>query len=73
MRIKLSVPLCLDQVADCVLGINLSHTNSIIEYISTDSREVKHGDLFIALKGERFDGHDFLTEVKRKGDITIAV
>jgi UDP-N-acetylmuramoyl-tripeptide--D-alanyl-D-alanine ligase len=28
--------------------------------VSTDSRSVKEGDLFVALRGERFDGHDFL-------------
>jgi UDP-N-acetylmuramoyl-tripeptide--D-alanyl-D-alanine ligase len=30
--------------------------------VSTDSRTIKTGDLFIALKGEHFDGHDFITE-----------
>ena len=30
------------------------------EHISTDSRALQPGDLFIPLKGERFDGHDFL-------------
>jgi UDP-N-acetylmuramoyl-tripeptide--D-alanyl-D-alanine ligase len=28
--------------------------------IQTDSREIKTGDLFVALKGEKFDGHDFV-------------
>jgi UDP-N-acetylmuramoyl-tripeptide--D-alanyl-D-alanine ligase len=30
--------------------------------VSTDSRTLKTGELFIALKGEHFDGHDFITE-----------
>ena len=30
------------------------------EHISTDSRALQPGDLFIPLRGERFDGHDFL-------------
>jgi UDP-N-acetylmuramoyl-tripeptide--D-alanyl-D-alanine ligase len=30
--------------------------------VSTDSRSLKTGELFIALKGEHFDGHDFITE-----------
>jgi UDP-N-acetylmuramoyl-tripeptide--D-alanyl-D-alanine ligase len=33
------------------------------EHVSTDSRTVGPGDLFVALKGERFDAHDFLPEV----------
>jgi len=37
--------------------------------ISTDSRTLKAGELFFALRGKRFDGHDFLKEVKEKGAI----
>lgn len=35
--------------------------------ICTDSRQVQQGDLFLALAGEKFDGHDFLDEVAAKG------
>ncbi|NJL30939.1 MAG: UDP-N-acetylmuramoyl-tripeptide--D-alanyl-D-alanine ligase, partial [Phycisphaerales bacterium] len=28
--------------------------------VSTDSRNVASGQIFIALKGEKFDGHDFV-------------
>lgn len=35
--------------------------------ISIDSRDIKYGDLFIAIKGKNFDGHDYLQEVKDKG------
>lgn len=31
--------------------------------VSIDSRTIKEGELFFALRGERFDGHDFLSEV----------
>jgi UDP-N-acetylmuramoyl-tripeptide--D-alanyl-D-alanine ligase len=41
--------------------------------ISTDSRTVAEGELFIALKGERFDGHHFAIEAlkKRAGGVII--
>jgi UDP-N-acetylmuramoyl-tripeptide--D-alanyl-D-alanine ligase len=41
--------------------------------ISTDSRTVGEGDLFIALKGERFDGHHFVIQVleKKAGGVVI--
>ena len=38
-----------------------------IDRVSTDSRDVNPGDLFIALKGEIFDGHDFIEEAIKRG------
>jgi UDP-N-acetylmuramoyl-tripeptide--D-alanyl-D-alanine ligase len=35
--------------------------------ISTDTRALKPGDFFVALKGENFDGHTFLTQAFEKG------
>ena len=35
--------------------------------ISLDSRTISNCDLFIAIKGSNFDGHDFLKEVIKKG------
>jgi len=39
----------------------------IVKNVCTDSRKAGPGDLFFAIKGERFDGHDFLDEVAAKG------
>ncbi len=38
-----------------------------VKGVSTDSRTVEVGNLFIPLKGERFDGHDFVEEALKKG------
>ena len=38
-----------------------------VSRVSTDSREVIEGDLFFAIKGNRFDGHDFLNQAAEKG------
>jgi UDP-N-acetylmuramoyl-tripeptide--D-alanyl-D-alanine ligase len=35
--------------------------------VVTDSRTVQAGDVFVALRGENFDGHDFLPEVVSRG------
>ena len=35
--------------------------------VSTDSRTLKRGDLFFAIRGERFDGHQFLNDAVQKG------
>lgn len=41
--------------------------NVLFTGVSTDSRAVERGDLFVALVGEKFDGHNFIAEVKEKG------
>jgi UDP-N-acetylmuramoyl-tripeptide--D-alanyl-D-alanine ligase len=38
-----------------------------IERIVTDSRNVQSGDLFVAVKGDRFDAHDFIDQVAKSG------
>jgi UDP-N-acetylmuramoyl-tripeptide--D-alanyl-D-alanine ligase len=38
-----------------------------IRRLSTDSRAVAPGDLFVALKGDRFDGHNFVQAALRQG------
>lgn len=35
--------------------------------VRTDSREVERGDLFVALRGPNYDGHDFVAESFRRG------
>jgi UDP-N-acetylmuramoyl-tripeptide--D-alanyl-D-alanine ligase len=39
----------------------------IVKKISTDSRTIKRGDLFVALRGENFDGHQFIDAVAQSG------
>ena len=41
--------------------------------VSTDSRTVGAGDLFIALKGERFDGHEYVPRAERQGAVASVV
>lgn len=50
-----------------VLGCRQTVANAEITNITTDSRKVQKGDLFIAIKGEKFDAHDFVPEVLDKG------
>jgi UDP-N-acetylmuramoyl-tripeptide--D-alanyl-D-alanine ligase len=38
-----------------------------IKGVSIDSRTIKEGELFVAIKGDRFDGHDFVPDVIKKG------
>ena len=41
--------------------------------VSTDSRRCGPGDLYVALAGERFDGHDFIAEVLARGVEAVVV
>lgn len=41
--------------------------------VSIDSRSIKPGDMFIALKGESFDGHDFINGAIEKGAALVIV
>jgi UDP-N-acetylmuramoyl-L-alanyl-D-glutamate--2,6-diaminopimelate ligase len=42
-----------------------------ISGVAYDSRKVKEGYLFVAMKGERHDGHDFINEAIEKGAVAI--
>ncbi len=44
-----------------------------IRRVCADSREAQPGDLFVALAGERFDGHDFLQDVFKKGAVAALI
>lgn len=43
------------------------------EGISIDTRTIRQGDLFIALRGDRMDGHDYAVEALRKGAAAIMI
>ncbi|MCK5595243.1 UDP-N-acetylmuramoyl-tripeptide--D-alanyl-D-alanine ligase [bacterium] len=47
--------------------------NFPIKRISIDSRSIEKGDLFVAIKGERFDGHDFIGNAVKNGASGIVV
>ena len=47
--------------------------NLEIRGISTDSRTLKPGELFVALRGERFDGHDHLDDALGRGAVSLLV
>jgi UDP-N-acetylmuramoyl-tripeptide--D-alanyl-D-alanine ligase len=51
---------------------NLGVMEREVSGVSTDSRTAAPGQLFIALKGEKFDGHDYLSTLFEKG-VTVAL
>jgi UDP-N-acetylmuramoyl-tripeptide--D-alanyl-D-alanine ligase len=61
-------PLTLSQIAQFA-GASLSAGDGsvAINRISTDSRTIKRGELFVALRGENFEGHDFVEACAKAG------
>lgn len=47
----------------------VGHMRPVIERVHTDSRSLKPGDLFVALKGEHFDAHSFLPDARASGAV----
>lgn len=47
--------------------------NTPVSGVCTDTRTIKPDNLFIAIQGERFDGHDFVKEAEARGAIAAVV
>jgi UDP-N-acetylmuramoyl-tripeptide--D-alanyl-D-alanine ligase len=61
-----------------IFGHNWVGTKSVSDLIcfrqiSTDSRSIANGDLFLALRGEQFDGHRFIVQAQLLGAIACVV
>lgn len=61
--------LTLRDAAHAMAGELTTAGDLSFERVSTDSRDVRPGDLFFAIKGERFDGHDFVDQVLAQGAV----
>ncbi|TCF98296.1 UDP-N-acetylmuramoyl-tripeptide--D-alanyl-D-alanine ligase [Paraburkholderia strydomiana] len=63
----------LREAAALIPGATVIGDDSVtFERVSTDSRSAGPGDLFVAIKGERFDAHDFLGDVAAR-NVTAAL
>ena len=60
--------LSIIQIAELAqAAVSSGDGNAPVEKISTDSRTIKLGELFVALRGENFDGHNFVESVAKTG------
>jgi len=58
----------LSEIVKAVGGQLISGNSRLrISGVSIDSRKLSSGELFIAIKGDRFDGHNFIQDAVRKG------
>ena len=62
--------MTLQQAAQWITGAQIVGDASVtVQRVYTDTRSLMPGDFFVALKGERFDGNDYLAEAKAKGAV----
>jgi UDP-N-acetylmuramoyl-tripeptide--D-alanyl-D-alanine ligase len=47
--------------------------NSYVRGVSIDSRSIRSGDIFWAIKGDKFDGHNYIHESIKKGASAIVI
>lgn len=63
--------ISIDEICDACGGRKYNITSDLrmvnARSISSDTRTITHGCIFIAFKGEHFDAHDFVEEAFRKG------
>jgi len=61
------------QIAEWAGGKVATAAEACAAAVSTDSRSIAPGELFLALRGERFDGHHFIDQVAVKGAVAAIV
>ena len=54
-----------------LLSLDLQGSDMNIHNLTIDSRDVKNGDFFVAIKGKKYDGHDYIQESINSGALAI--
>jgi UDP-N-acetylmuramoyl-tripeptide--D-alanyl-D-alanine ligase len=65
--------LSLSKIAEFISATGDFPKDEVAEAYSIDSRTVRQGELFFAVKGERLDGHDFVAAALERGAIAAVV
>jgi len=64
---SMSITQVAKQIDASVIG------DAVFSSVSTDTRNISRGDLFIALQGPSFDGHDYIDQATDKGAVAVMV
>ena len=60
--------MSLAEAAAAISGrVQGAGADAVFSGVSTDSRTLGRGELFVAIRGEKFDGHQFLDVAKERG------
>ena len=68
VSMKLGLTLALSWLSQA-RGVNVQGV--VADRVHTDSRSLQAGDLFVALRGERFDGNAFIAQAKAQGAVAV--
>ena len=68
VSMQLSVSLALSWLSQA-RGVNVQGV--VADRVHTDSRSLQAGDLFVALRGERFDGNQFIAQAQAQGAVAV--
>lgn len=62
-------------LSEAAQALSCSHSGDdvVMRGVSTDTRTLEGGELYIALRGPNFDGHDFVSQATAKGAMAIMV
>ena len=67
------ISMTVEEMADACGGkcVNVPDTSvkTAAERIKSDSRKIEAGDIFVAYRGEKFDGHDYVADCTHKGAV----
>ncbi len=66
-------PMTLKRVAELAGGRVAGSADALCLSVSKDSRRIRQGDLYIALQGSNFDGHDFVEDALKAGAVAAMV
>jgi len=67
------IPFTLEEISVAINAatLNLDSNLKVTGKVVIDSRKVSQGDLFVAINGEKVDGHDFCHQAIKKGAIAV--
>ena len=67
-KMNLKLDLALSWLSQA-RGVNIQSVTA--DRVHTDSRSLQAGDLFVALRGERFDGNEFIAQAQAQGAVAV--
>jgi len=67
------ISLKLSELVPTLHGVIVGEEEIEFQGISTDTRQIKPGNLYVALGGKHFDGHDFILQAQQNGAVAAIV